>query len=104
MSILSQGGMYAVLAQILLGAILAGNDGVLATFLSEMFPTNVRYTCFGLSFNLGNAIFGGTAPFIATFLILQTGNKFAPAFFLMAAALVAFIALLKTKETVNNSL
>lgn len=103
-SLLSLGGMYAVLAQILLGAILAGNDGVLATFLSEMFPTSVRYTCFGLSFNMGNAIFGGTAPFIATFLILQTGNMFAPAFYLMAAALVAFVALLGTKETANKAL
>lgn len=103
-SLLSLGGMYAVIAQILLGAILAGNDGVLATFLSEMFPSSVRYTCFGLSFNTGNAIFGGTAPFIATFLILQTGNTFAPAFYLMAAALIAFLALLRTKETANKSL
>ncbi|KAB7706681.1 MFS transporter [Bacillus aerolatus] len=103
-ALLSQGGMYAVLAQILLGAILAGNDGVLATFLSEMFPTSVRYTCFGLSFNMGNAIFGGTAPFIATFLILQTDNTFAPAFYLMAAAFIAFIALLRTKETANTSM
>ena len=102
--LLSQGSMYAVLAQILLGAILAGNDGVLATFLSEMFPTSVRYTCFGLSFNMGNAIFGGTAPFVATFLIIQTGNTFAPAFYLMAAAFIAFIALLRTKETVNKSM
>ncbi|MED1469190.1 MFS transporter [Bacillus salipaludis] len=102
--LLNFGGIYAVLAQVLLGAILAGNDGVLATFLSEMFPASVRYTCFGLSFNLGNAIFGGTAPFIATFLILQTSNKFAPAFYLMVAAFIAFIALLKTKETRNNSL
>ena len=102
--LLSLGGVYAVLAQILLGAVLAGNDGVLATFLSEMFPASVRYTCFGLSFNLGNAIFGGTAPFIATFLILQTSDKFAPAFYLMAAAIIAFMALLKTKETRNKTL
>jgi MHS family proline/betaine transporter-like MFS transporter len=53
---------------------------------------------------MGNAVFGGTAPFIATFLILQTGNTFAPAFYLMAAAFIAFLALLKTKETVNKSL
>ncbi|KMY54000.1 MFS transporter [Bacillus sp. FJAT-27231] len=102
--LLSQGGIYAVAAQILLGAILAGNDGVLAAFLSEMFPSSVRYTCFGLSFNMGNAIFGGTAPFIATFLIMQTNNTFAPAFYLIAAALIALLALLRTKETVNKSL
>lgn len=102
--LLTLGGIYPVLALIILGAVLAGNDGVLATFLTEMFPTKVRYTCFGLSFNMGNAVFGGTAPFIATFLILQTGNTFAPAFYLMAAAFIAFLALLKTKETANKSL
>ncbi|RDW19741.1 MFS transporter [Oceanobacillus chungangensis] len=101
---LSWGGVYAILAQILLGAILAGNDGVLATFLSEMFPTNVRYSCFALSFNSSNALFGGTAPFVATFLIATTNNTFAPAFYLMGAAVVAFIALFWTKETANQPL
>ncbi|MBA9028355.1 MFS transporter [Peribacillus huizhouensis] len=101
---LTLGGIWPVIALILLGAILAGNDGVLATFLTEMFPTKVRYTCFGLSFNLGNAIFGGTAPFIATFLIIQTDNQFAPAFYLMAAALVALLALMRTKETAHKNL
>jgi MHS family proline/betaine transporter-like MFS transporter len=103
--LLSLGGVvFAVLAQIVLGAILAGNDGVLATFLTEMFPTTVRYSSFALSFNLGNAIFGGTAPFVATFLISLTGNNFAPGFYLMAAAVVAFLALLFTKETAKRDL
>jgi MHS family proline/betaine transporter-like MFS transporter len=103
--LLSLGGVvFAILAQILLGAILAGNDGVLATFLTEMFPTAVRYSSFALSFNLGNAIFGGTAPFVATFLISVTGNDFAPGFYLMAAAAVAFVALLFATETAKKRL
>lgn len=101
---LSWGGVAAVLAQIILGFILAGNDGVLATFLTETFPTKVRYSGFALSFNASNAIFGGTAPFVATLLISTTGNTFAPAFYLMAAAFAAFIALLFTKETANRPL
>ncbi|MCZ2257824.1 MFS transporter [Sporosarcina sp. G11-34] len=102
--LLSVGGAYAVLALIMLGFVLAGNDGVLATFLTEMFPTSIRFSAFALSFNTGNAIFGGTAPLIATFLIAKTGNTFAPAFYLMAAAIVAFIFLLMTKETANQPL
>ena len=78
--LLSIGGPYAIVALIMLGFVLAGNDGVLATFLTEMFPTSVRFSCFALSFNTGNAIFGGTAPLIATFLIANTGNTFAPRF------------------------
>ncbi|MFD1361906.1 MFS transporter [Lentibacillus salinarum] len=102
--LLSWGGAFAILAQILLGVILAGNDGVLATFLSEMFPTNVRYSGFAISFNSSNALFGGTAPFVATFLISVTNNSFAPAFYLMGAAAIAFIALFWTKETANKPL
>ena len=103
--LLSLGGIgFAILAQVLLGAMLAGNDGVLATFLTEMFPTRVRYSSFALSFNLGNAMFGGTAPFVATFLIAITGTSFAPGFYLMGAAVVAFVALLFTTETAGRPL
>ncbi|MBP2076114.1 MFS transporter [Oceanobacillus polygoni] len=102
--LMSMGGIFTILSLIILGAILACNDGVLATFLSEMFPTEVRYSGFALSFNTGNALFGGTAPYIATFLIATTGNNFAPAFYLMAGAIIALIALLKTTETTNISL
>lgn len=102
--LMSMGGIYTILSLIILGAILACNDGVLATFLSEMFPTEVRYSGFALSFNTGNALFGGTAPYIATFLIAATGNNFAPAFYLMAGAIIALIALFNTTETTNISL
>lgn len=92
---MSIGGSLAILSMILLGAILACNDGVLATFLSELFPANIRYSAFGFSFNAGNALFGGTAPYVATFLIVSTGNQFSPAFYLMFAAVIALIALSK---------
>lgn len=102
--LLSMGGAFAIFAQILLGAILAGNDGVMATFLTEMFPTTSRYSGFGISYNLGNAIFGGTAPLIATSLIAFSGNQYVPAFMLMIAAGIAFIALLWSKETAHKPL
>ena len=62
------------------------NGGTLPTFLCELFPTRVRFSGFALSFNAANALFGGTAPLIATWLIGATGSKLAPAFFLVAAA------------------
>ncbi|CFX89254.1 General substrate transporter [Syntrophomonas zehnderi OL-4] len=102
--LLAMGKFLAVLALFLLGACLAGNDGVLATFLTEMFPTSVRFTSFGLVFNTGNAIFGGTAPLMATYLIAKTGNEYAPAFYLIAAACVCLLALTQTHETANKEL
>lgn len=86
--------MTLVAVQIAFGALLAMNDGTLACFLAEMFPTRVRYSGFAFSFNLANTIFGGTAPFMCTWLIRQTGNAFAPAWYLVGAAVVALVALM----------
>ncbi|WDY60035.1 MFS transporter [Pseudomonas sp. PSKL.D1] len=90
--------------QILFGAMLAMNDGTLPCLLAEIFPTRVRFSGFALSFNLANALFGGTAPFIATWLIHVTGNKLAPAGYLLAAALVALVAMLMCRETAHDAL
>ena len=53
-------GMFiaVVLCQIVFAIALTANDGTLATFLAESFPTNVRYSGFALSFNGANAILG----------------------------------------------
>lgn len=93
-----------VLIQVAFGALLAMNDGTLACFLSELFPTRVRYTGFAFSFNLANALFGGTAPFVATWLIGVTGNKLAPGWYLVLAALVALGAMLGSRETAGRVL
>lgn len=93
-----------VLVQILLGAMLTLNDGTLPSYLAEMFPTRVRYTGFAVSFNLSNALFGGTAPFVATFLIGFTGTDLAPGWYLMGAAVIALIAVAFSAETSKQPL
>src|SRR5699024_5206466 len=80
------------------GAMLTLNDGSLASFLAENFPTRVRYTGFAVSFNVGNALFGGTAPAIATLLISKTGNPIAPGWHLMVAAIIAPLAVALSPE------
>ena len=72
--------------------------------ISELFPTKVRYSGFAVSFNLSNALFGGTAPFVATLLIQQTGSDLAPAFYLVAAAIVSLIAVALARETSREAL
>ncbi|GCE36996.1 L-Proline/Glycine betaine transporter ProP [Rhodococcus wratislaviensis] len=93
-----------VVIQIVLCAFLTMNDGTLPTFLSEIFPTQVRYSGFAFSFNTANALFGGTAPFVATLLIEVTGNPLAPAWYLVAAALVAMGSMLMARETSQRPL
>jgi MFS transporter, MHS family, proline/betaine transporter len=96
--------LAVVLLQIVLGAMLTLNDGVLPSFLAEMFPTRVRYSGFAVSFNMANAIFGGTAPFVATLLISRTGSNIAPAWYLVAAAAVSLVAVLASRETSQEPL
>ncbi|MNY16350.1 Inner membrane metabolite transport protein YhjE [compost metagenome] len=95
---------FILLIQIAFGLMLAMNDGTLPCFLAEVFPTRVRYSGFAFSFNTANALFGGTAPFIATWLISQTGDKMAPAWMLVAAAGVALLAMLCIRETAHQAL
>lgn len=100
----SAGLVGIILIQIAFGAMLTMNDGTLPCFLSEIFPTKIRYSGFALSFNLANAVFGGTAPLVATWLIQTTGNKLAPAWYLVAAALIAMVAMLASRETAGKPL
>ncbi|MCC6279573.1 MAG: MHS family MFS transporter [Saprospiraceae bacterium] len=43
--------------------------GPIAAFLVELFPTRIRYTSMSLPYHIGNGIFGGLTPFIATRLV-----------------------------------
>ena len=83
-----------------LGAVTA--NVVTAVLLSEVFPTAVRYTASAVTYNVSYAIFGGTAPFMATFLIAMTGNRMAPAIYLTAIALGAVIAAIMIPETAGR--
>ncbi|BBP99578.1 proline/betaine transporter [Burkholderia sp. SFA1] len=96
-----EGASFAMIVaiQVAFGALLTMNDGTLPCFLSEIFPTRVRYSGFAFCFNAANALFGGTAPLVATWLIGATGSKLAPAWYLVAASGVALVAMLASRET-----
>lgn len=42
--------------------------GPIAAFLVEMFPTRIRYSSMSLPYHIGNGVFGGLMPAIATYL------------------------------------
>jgi MFS family permease len=48
--------------------------GPIAAFLVELFPTKIRYTSMSLPYHIGNGIFGGLTPFIATLLTTTYQN------------------------------
>jgi MHS family proline/betaine transporter-like MFS transporter len=69
------------------------------TTAMEHLPTRVRYSGFALGYNAGAAIFGGTTPLIAAWLIHGTGWLTAPAGYLLLAATIILIVCWRLKET-----
>lgn len=43
--------------------------GPIAAFLVEMFPVRIRYTSMSLPYHIGNGVFGGLLPAVATYLV-----------------------------------
>lgn len=84
------------------GAVICGV--VTAVLLSEQFPTRVRYTASAFTYNLAYTIFGGTAPLVATWLIEQTGDRMAPAYYLIVIALIALAGGLALPESSKRPL
>ena len=90
---------YALIAQLILVALLALYAGPGPAVYCELFPTKVRYTALSVGYNVPVAIFGGFAPFIATWLIQATGNPLSPSFYVIAASTVTLITMFWVKET-----
>lgn len=64
-----------------------------------LLPTRVRASGLAITYGVGSALFGGTAPFMATLLVQRTGNPVLPAYYATAVILAAAIAVLPMGET-----
>lgn len=74
--------------QILLALAIACFSGPGPAAIAEMFPTRLRTSGMSIGYSLAVALFGGFAPFIATWLIARTGDPVAPAWYVIGAAAV----------------
>ena len=97
--LMNSSSMFIIfLGELILCLCLCLNDGNIACYQAEMFPTEVRYTGAALGSNLAYVVFGGTASFVATALISSTGNPISPAYYMMAVALVALLVMIMAKD------
>jgi MFS family permease len=71
--------------------------GPIGTFLSELFPTEVRYSGASLTFNLGGILGASFAPLIAIWLAKNYGIEYV-GFYLSLAALISVLALLAIRK------
>ena len=93
-----------ILTQSFSAVLLALYAGPLCAILSELFPTRVRFTALSIGYSMAVTIFGGFAPFVATFLIRETGSPVSPAMFVILAAVISTVTLLLIKDPTNAPL
>ena len=93
-----------LVVELVMCLLLTINDGTLSSYLCETFPTDVRYSGFALSFNLANAIFGGSASYISFALIELTGDAIAPAYYMVFIAILALVAMIASHEHTGKDL
>ncbi|MFI5610053.1 MFS transporter [Amycolatopsis sp. NPDC051903] len=96
--------LVVVLGLCLLGLAFAPHSAVMLAVVAELFPTTVRYTGLSLSLNIPVTLLGGTAPLLATALISWSGTAAAPAFFVIAGAVVSLVAAFAAPETAHSDL
>jgi len=82
-----------------LSVLKAAYSGILPALMAELFPVQTRGTGIALSYNISVPIFGGFAPFIAAWLIAETGNNLAPSFYLIVTSLLslAMLVIIRTR-------
>lgn len=93
LSIASGSAVWMIFVLSFLVLFLCIQFSILPSFLAGLFPTYVRFTCLGFSFNIANGIIGGMAPYTGDVLMQLTNNpaSFALLFPLPAALFLYFL-------------
>ncbi|MCR6522073.1 MFS transporter [Lysinibacillus capsici] len=90
-----------------LGILWSAIASIIGTMFTEMFSTNVGYTGITLGYQAGSALFGGTAPMIATVLLSTYNNSWIPlAIFIVILSVASFISVtfLRKAPVIEESL
>ncbi|SIO63361.1 MFS transporter [Paraburkholderia phenazinium] len=84
---------WLLLLQGTAGILKAAYSGPMPALMSEIFPTHVRSTGLSIGYSIGVTVFGGFAPTIVETFIHLTGDKLAPSYYVLAAALLSGLSL-----------
>ncbi|SAK70883.1 MFS transporter [Caballeronia ptereochthonis] len=82
-----------VILQAAAGILKAAYSGPMPALMSEIFPTRVRSTGLSIGYALGVTLFGGFAPTIVEAFIHLTGDKLAPSYYVLLAAVLSGVSL-----------
>jgi MHS family proline/betaine transporter-like MFS transporter len=85
-------------------ALLAVYMASIPAAMCEMFPHHVRVSAVSVGYGLAYALFGGTAPAVAVWLISRTGNEVALAWYVVAITTVSLTIALTTRDRHGQTL
>lgn len=77
------------------------NFAPMGAYLSEIFPTQVRYTGASMTYNLGGILGGSLPPFAITYLMGFEKGIYYVGYYLMVVAVLSLVAVSFSKETKN---
>jgi MHS family proline/betaine transporter-like MFS transporter len=93
-----------VCLQIVVNLFIAAFSGAGPAALAELFPTHSRTMLMSVGYSLSVAIFGGFAPYIATWLIDRTGSPISPTYYLIASGVISGLVIWRFRETAHEDL
>ncbi|MFW0787722.1 MFS transporter [Gordonia sp. CPCC 206044] len=102
--LMGQGFAWAIVGFVILGLLYIPQLATISATFPAMFPTQVRYAGFAISYNVATAAFGGTAPLVNDAVVDSTGWNLFPAVYMMGACAIGMVALLFLKETAGVSI
>lgn len=91
-------GLAALAYLVFMVAAIAVQVGAYAV-VPRLFDPDTRYTGVATGWNIGSVLAGGTAPFVAVWLIERTGSTIAPAWFVMTTAVIGLGGILWIRRT-----
>ncbi|MDG3015245.1 MFS transporter [Speluncibacter jeojiensis] len=102
--LMGKGFGWALLGFAVLGLLYIPQLATISATFPAMFPTQVRYAGFAISYNVATAAFGGTAPYVNNQLISTTGWDIFPAIYMMIACAIGMVSMLFLRETAGVSI
>jgi metabolite-proton symporter len=99
-NLLGSGSNASIILALVVGLILHGAMyGPQAAFITELFPTRIRYSGVSIAYQLTSIVAGSLAPIIALWLYKQYGSATPVAVYVGTACAISGISALLAKET-----
>jgi MHS family proline/betaine transporter-like MFS transporter len=99
LNVMHAGSIVATaVAQMAFGGLLALQMASIPAAMTEMFPHGVRVSAVSVGYGLAYALFGGTAPAVAVWLIGRTGNDTAFAWYLIGLTAISLVLALGVRD------